>query len=111
MKKLLAVTLVLVLAGCGPSSSRGYVPTIPAPTRPRMQVMNSKDVVEINKMDPKVMQKLQGNYQALMMYSSQLEIGVQAYNAYAKFNNALVDKQLGRKVEPVKLPKKEEGEP
>lgn len=96
MKKLwLVLFLVPCLAGCGPSSSRGYMPEIPVPERPRLKEMEPEDVVAFKALPEGTQNKLVSNNEALLLYTTRLEIGVNGYNSFVKYNNALVDKALG----------------
>ena len=99
MKKLAALVLVFFISGCAATAprggTRGFLPRIPKPMRPVLSEMSSVEVLELKKIKPETVKKIQGNMKALYIYTTKMEIGIDAYNAYVRTNNALVRQELG----------------
>jgi len=94
------MVLVLFIAGCvgdvPRGGTRGFLPRIPKPARPVLQVLTKAEVVEIKeKLLPSTVEKIQGNMSLMYIYTTKLEVGIDAYNAYVKTNNAMVRQELG----------------
>jgi hypothetical protein len=101
MRVILACCFLALMVGCSPSlgnrwtSVRGKVPVIPLPERPKLDKMTPEDMTAYRALPDPLKEKLESNNQKLQIYAEQLEVGTKEYNAYAKYNNAATDAELG----------------
>lgn len=100
--KLLCVLVLTLLAGCGTSTivsrggTRGLTPRIPMPARPVLSELTPGEVAEVKeKLTEGTRKKIMTNFRDLHEYSRQLEVSVEAYNQYARYNNALARQEIG----------------
>ena len=91
--------LVFCISGCSSiprGGTRGFLPRIPKPGRPVLEELTRNETVEIkDSLKPSTVIKIQGNMRLMYIYTKKMEIGIDAYNAYVRTNNALVRQELG----------------
>jgi hypothetical protein len=102
-KKLAVLVLVFFIAGCREmprGGTRGFLPKIPKPERPVLEELTKAEIVDLDKLQPETKAKIQRNMAVLFTYTKKMEIGIDAYNAYVKTNNAMVRQELGMPPSP-----------
>jgi hypothetical protein len=96
------LALVFALTGCqgivvSRGGVRGFLPEIPAPTRPVLKELTPEETLAAKTLPPAVLAKVQANVLDVQKYAKQLEVSIEEYNAYAKVNNRLARQELGLK--------------
>jgi len=101
MRKL-AVLALLFLCSCEASmsssrSTRGYMPELPKPDRPKLSALEGQDADAYGKLPNTTRAAIEENATRLRIYAIQLESTVDTYNGYAKRVNGENDAALGIK--------------
>lgn len=106
--RFLAFAMVLVLlAGCSMATGntvamRNRMPEIEKPARPKTEKMTPEELQAYLALPEALRKKLEGNNDKVQVYAEQLEVGVNEYNGYAKYNNKLMKEAIGIKTEEPK---------
>lgn len=65
----------------------GTVPVISMPTKPALEMMDTDELAEYNKLPEKLRLKLQANDKKIKIYATQLEVAILDYDSYAEDRN------------------------
>lgn len=110
MRKFLSVVaFVVVMAGLFSCSKpldginvttvavTGHVPVLDLPARPKLESLDSDELIAYNKLPESARLKLQGNDKKLKTFAAELQVAIEDYNTYAGVRNRKSGDSVGVK--------------